>query len=267
MPETPRSQSMRRARTSFAEQMRRGDSYGLLLALILMTYAVMAVVDHDSLWGRFVVSAMLGGVLLLALHTSHVRERAFRICAVVVGLAALSTLLQAVFDRRTNDGTTFIMFFFVIAAPIVILNRILRHRVIGRETILGAVCVYVLLGIVFAGIFGAINDIDGGDFFAQRGAHSSVDFLYFSFVVLTTLGFGDLTPKPDIARVVVTFEALIGQIFLVTLVARLMSLYGMERRDLVRVDVDTEDQNAAHVEVEVSDDDSDLSDDDSDLEE
>ena len=107
--------------------------------------------------------------------------------------------VQAIFDRRTNDGTTFVMFFLVIAAPIVILNRILRHRVIGRETILGAVCVYVLLGIVFAGIYGAINDIDGGQFFAQRVVQSNVDFLYFSFVVLTTLGFGDLTPKPDIA--------------------------------------------------------------------
>jgi hypothetical protein len=169
-----------------------------------------------------------------------------------VGLAALSTLLQAIFDRRTNDGTTFIMFFFVIAAPIVILNRILRHRVIGRETILGAVCVYVLLGIVFAGIYGAINDIDGGQFFAQRVVQSNIDFLYFSFVVLTTLGFGDLTPKPDIARVIVTFEALIGQVFLVTLVARLMSLYGMERRQVVHVEVD--DDNAATVEIDETDD-------------
>jgi Ion channel len=230
MAGSSRAQPIWLARSNFAEQMRRGDSYGLLLGLILLTYAVMALVDHEALWSRFVVSAMLGTVLLLALHTSHVRERAFRVCAVIVGVAALSTLLQAIFDRRTNDGTTFIMFFLVIAAPIVILNRILRHRVIGRETILGAVCVYVLLGIVFAGIYAAINDIDGGQFFAQRVVQSNVDFLYFSFVVLTTLGFGDLTPKPDIARVIVTFEALIGQVFLVTLVARLMALYGLERR-------------------------------------
>jgi hypothetical protein len=249
-----RAQPIRLARSNFAEQLRRGDSYGLLLGLILLTYVVMALVDHEALWSRFAVSAMLGAVLLLALHTSHVRERAFQICAAIVGVAVLSTLLQAVFDRRTNDGTTFVMFFLVIAAPIVILNRILRHRVIGRETILGAVCVYVLLGIVFAGIYGAINDIDGGQFFAQRVVQSNIDFLYFSFVVLTTLGFGDLTPKPDIARVIVTFEALIGQVFLVTLVARLMSLYGMERRQLVHVDVDVDDQNAAQVEIDVTDD-------------
>ena len=57
MPESSGAQSIRRARNSFAEQLRRGDSYGLLLGLILVTYVVMAVVDHDSLWGRFVVSA------------------------------------------------------------------------------------------------------------------------------------------------------------------------------------------------------------------
>ena len=257
MAEPARAQPIKAARASFAEQFRRGDSYGLLLALIFVTYVVMALVDHEGLWARFAVSAMLGAVLLLALHTSHVRERSFHVCAVVVGVAALSTFLQAVFDRRGNDGTTFVMFVLVIAAPIVILNRILRHRVIGRETILGAICVYVLLGMVFAGLFAAINDVDGGKFFAQRPVESNIDFLYFSFVVLTTLGFGDLTPAPDLARVMVTFEALIGQIFLVTLVARLMSLYGLERRQTVNVTVDADQEGIpdARVQVEIDDED------------
>ena len=59
---------------------------------------------------------------------------------------------------------------------------------------------------------------------------SNVDFLYFSFVTLTTLGYGDFTPATDIGKVMVTFEALIGQVFLVTLVARLVSMYGIRRR-------------------------------------
>lgn len=230
--------------------MRRGDSYGLLLGLILVTYVVIALVDKNSLWSRFVVSVMLGSVLLLALHTSHVRERSFRLCAAIVGLAMLSTFLQAAFDRNSNDGTTFVMFVLVVAAPIVILNRILRHPVIGPETILGAVCVYVLLGIIFAGFYGAINDIDSGHFFAQRGAESNIDFLYFSFVVLTTVGFGDLTPRPDFARVLVTYEALIGQVFLVTLVARLMSLYGRERRQPVEVSVGIQPDGTETVEID-----------------
>ena len=102
-PTRPRAQPIRR-RTG---QLRRadaprGDSYGLLLALILVTYVVMAVVDHKARCGPgSSCRRCSAAVLLLALHTSHVRERAFRVCAVLVGVAALSTLLQAVFDRRT----------------------------------------------------------------------------------------------------------------------------------------------------------------------
>jgi hypothetical protein len=216
-------------RAAFMDRVRRGDSYSVLLVLILMTYTVMALAGK-GLWARFVVSAMLGGVLLLAFHTSHFRGRAFRISAVVVTIAVVNTLVQALLGRHGGDGTTFVMFLLVLAAPMVILARIVRHRVIGLETVLGAICVYVLLGIAFAGIFAGINDIYNGRFFVQTRVPTFVDFLYFSFVVLTTLGFGDLTPKVDVARVVVTFEALIGQVFLVTLVARLVALYGTERK-------------------------------------
>jgi hypothetical protein len=216
-------------RDAFMDRVRRGDSYSVLLVLILLTYTVMALAGK-GLWARFVVSAMLGGVLLLAFYTSHFRGRAFRISAVIVGIAVLNTFVQALLGRHGGDGTTFIMFLLVLAAPVVILARIVRHRVVGFETVLGAICVYVLLGIAFAGIFAGINDIDNGRFFVQTHIPTFIDFLYFSFVVLTTLGFGDLTPKADVARVVVTFEALIGQVFLVTLVARLVALYGTERK-------------------------------------
>ena len=118
------------------------------------------------------------------------------------------------------------MFVLVLIAPIVILNRIIRHETVGLETILGAICVYVLIAIAFAGIYGAVNDGEPNGFFAQQIAPNNVDFLYFSFVTITTVGYGDLTAGTSTGRVLVTFEALIGQIFLVTLVARLVSMYG-----------------------------------------
>ena len=63
--------------TSNAEQFARGDSYGLLLALLVVLYVLIAAESHRNLWGRFFISVVLGGVLLLAFHTSHVRARAF----------------------------------------------------------------------------------------------------------------------------------------------------------------------------------------------
>ena len=122
------------------------------------------------------------------------------------------------------------MFGLVLIAPVVILNRIIRHETVGLETILGAICVYVLIAIAFAGIFAAVNDGEPNGFFAQPITPNNVDFLYFSFVTITTVGYGDLTAGTSTGRVLVTFEALIGQIFLVTLVARLVSMYGTRQR-------------------------------------
>jgi uncharacterized membrane protein len=218
------------SREGYAERFARGDSYGLLLALLIALYILIAAEQHRNLWGRFVISLLLGGVLLLAFHTSHVRSRAFTVGIVLVVAADLSNFLQAVTDRHGSDGSTFIMFVLVLLAPIAITHRIIRHETVGLETILGSICVYVLIAIAFAGIYGAVNEAEPTGFFAQKVEPTNVDFLYFSFVTITTVGYGDLTAGTSTGRVLVTFEAVIGQIFLVTLVARLVSLYGNRQR-------------------------------------
>jgi uncharacterized membrane protein len=230
MPDSPAERRHHLNRQDYAERFARGDSYGLLLSLLGVLYLVIALADHRSLWGRFFISVLLGAVLLLAFHTSHVRARGLAIGVVLVVLADTSNLLQALFNRHGSDGSTFIMFVLVLVAPVVILNRIIRHETVGLETILGAICVYVLIAIAFAGIYAGINDSEPTGFFAQQVTPNNVDYLYFSFVTITTVGYGDLTAGTSTGRVLVTFEALIGQIFLVTLVARLVSMYGVSRR-------------------------------------
>jgi len=217
------------SRQGYAERFARGDSYGLLLALLVGLYVLIAGEQREDLWGRFLISMLLGAVLLLAFHTSHVRSRAFRLGIVLVVVADLANFIQAATNRHGGDGSTYIMFLLVLLAPIAIVHRIIRHETVGLETILGSICVYVLIAISFAGIYGAINEAEPTGFFAQKIEPNNVDFLYFSFVTITTVGFGDLTPGTSTGRVAVTFEAVIGQIFLVTLVARLVSLYGKSR--------------------------------------
>jgi uncharacterized membrane protein len=231
MPEGPSERRRHHlSRQDYAERFARGDSYGLLLALLVVLYLAIAIADHRSLWGRFAISVLLGFVLLLAFHTSHVRARGFVIGVTLVVIADTANLVQALLDRHGNDGSTFIMFGLVLIAPVVILNRIIRHETVGLETILGAICVYVLIAIAFAGIYGAVNDSETNGFFAQQIVPDNVDYLYFSFVTITTVGYGDLTAGTSTGRVLVTFEALVGQIFLVTLVARLVSMYGTRQR-------------------------------------
>ncbi len=133
-------------------------------------------------------------MLLLAFHTSHVRSRAFKVGIVLVVVADLANLVQAATGHTGGNGSTFIMFVLVLLAPIAIIHRIIRHETVGLETILGSICVYVLIAISFAGIYGAINEAEPTGFFAQKIEPNNVDFLYFSFITITTVGYGDLSP-------------------------------------------------------------------------
>jgi uncharacterized membrane protein len=224
-PTTPPDARSRR-REAYAERFARGDSYGLLLVLLIALYIVMAATPHASLWGHWVISMMLGGVMLLTLHTSHVRSRGLHLGIAIVAIVETVNLFQAIFNERTGFGSSFLMYLLVLAAPIVILNRILRHDTVSLETILGAICIYVLIAIAFSGLYGWVNEVEPTGFFAQKIQPENIDFLYFSFVTITTVGYGDLTAGTSTGRVLVTFEAMMGQIFLVTLVARLVGMYG-----------------------------------------
>ena len=217
-----------RRREAYAERFARGDSYGLLLALLLVLYIVMAATrtpeplgalghQHAARRGDAADVAHLARALTRLPPRDRDRGRSRR----------RRTSSRPCSTSSTGTGASFLMFLLVLVAPIVILNRILRHETVGLETILGAICIYVLIAIAFSGLYGWVNEVEPNGFFAQQIPNpQNVDFLYFSFVTITTVGYGDLTAGTSIGRVLVTFEALIGQIFLVTLVARLVGMYG-----------------------------------------
>jgi hypothetical protein len=215
------------ARKSPWERLVEGDSYGTLMILIVVAYTVMAVTE-DSKWSRAIVGLFFGAILLLALHTSHVRGKVIRIVVAIVVVSVVWTVVLAALDAQPFVGAGHIMIALIITTPGVILWRIFKHPVINLETILGAIDAYILLAISFAAVYRMLDNLDP-HFFTQ-GAASGVKYLYFSFVVITTLGFGDLTPRTDIGRVIVSTEALVGQVFLVTIVAVLVSNLGRAAR-------------------------------------
>src|SRR4051812_4196951 len=118
MPDDAPSRRLHLDRRSYAERFARGDSYALLLALLVGLYLLIAAEQHRNLWGRFTISVVLGLVLLLAFHTSHVRARAFRIGIALVVIADIANFVQAATGRQGGDGSTFIMFVLVLLAPI-----------------------------------------------------------------------------------------------------------------------------------------------------
>jgi hypothetical protein len=208
----------KRHQRSFMARLVEGDTFGTLLILIVVSYTLMALVENTK-WSRTIVSA---------LHTSQVRGRIIRVMYVVVGVFVVWQGILAATGHEPFVGASYAFVLLVVASPAVILQRIFRHPVINVETILGAIDAYLLLGISFAAVYGALDDID--PHFFRQGFATGVQYLYFSFVVITTLGFGDLTPRTDLGRVVVSLEALLGQLFLVTVVAVLVANLGRAAR-------------------------------------
>jgi len=215
--------------STFAERLRQGDTYGLLLILLVATYFVLALAGTTE-WDRFVTAVMFGGVLLLTLHTSRVRGRWMRIAVIVISVTLLLNVVQAIIGDDLVTGLGYLWIAFAVASPVVILQRILRHPAVELETILGALCAYVLIALAFAAIYAMLQEVGSENFFAQPPPYERVDFLYFSFVTMTTTGFGDLTASTPLGKVLVTLEALIGTVFLVTIVASLVASFGEARR-------------------------------------
>jgi voltage-gated potassium channel Kch len=117
------------------------------------------------------------------------------------------------------------------AAPVAIGRALYSRPVIDVRTVLGAICIYLLIGIMFAFLYASLDAITGPSFFVQTDTPGIQTFLYFSFVTQTTVGYGDYTAATDLGRTLATTEALLGQIYLVTVVAVLVSRMTVLRRD------------------------------------
>ena len=105
-------------------------------------------------------------------------------------------------------------------------RRIWLHVDISLITVLGALCIYVLLGLSFAFVFEAVGDLGSQPFFASQERGMRSDYVYFSFITMATVGYGDLTPQGGLGRALAVTEGLLGQIYLVTAVAALVGNLG-----------------------------------------
>lgn len=221
------SHGTRRMLSTFA---RPADSYGMVLLLIVVDYIAVATVSGSS-WGRFLIVVLQGLTLLLALHTS----RSSRIWQVLAGfylvVSTISALLSALVSSVAvvSQIATITGGVLLIITPFAIVRRVITHKVVTTETLLGAVCVYLLYGFAYSYIYWAISYFSGLPFFIGVSQATVNDYLFFSFTTLTTVGYGNLIPASNVGQTFAMLEALFGQIYLVVVVARLVSLWGQER--------------------------------------
>lgn len=210
----------------FQPGLRRFDlSYGLVLALLVATLLMSAGAEY-RFW-RLLMTATLLAAVILTYRTTIESQRAKRV------LAALSVPLALVAAASFSESSqlnpwvaTLALVALLAGLPLMILRDILiKHLRVTLETILGALCVYIYVGFMAAFAFGFIDDVSSEPFFAQGPDVDLGDFFYFSFVTISTLGYGDLTPALDIGQQLAVLEAVVGQVYLVTLVARLVTMF------------------------------------------
>ncbi|MBO0688934.1 MAG: hypothetical protein J2P40_05080 [Candidatus Dormibacteraeota bacterium] len=205
------------------------DRYGVVLVLIIVLIVVLAS-GQDQIWTRPGGLGLASAVLLYTLATSGARGRVF--VGVLFGLAiilALSIGEASVSGKSTPGITDLFMLGLVIVTQVVIARRVVSHPVVSFNTIAGALCIYLLVGFCFATIFRLLPALGLGPFFTTPHT-STLDFLWFSYVTLTTVGYGDLIPLTGVGKMLAVTEALLGQIYLVTVVALLVTNIGRPRR-------------------------------------
>ena len=214
-----------------------GYAYGWWLLLLGLSL-VFQLAAGDSDWARIITLVFQGVALLAALKISGAHRAVIRAAWVVTTLGVLGALGLLIGNGEVNDGTArLIGLMLVVLAPVSIVRGVARQAresgAITLRTTAGVLCIYLLVGMAFAFLYGAIEALGSEPFFKQINGGDQSDFLYFSFTTLTTTGFGDLTAGTALGRSFVISEALIGQIYLVTVVALIVANLG-QTRPLVR---------------------------------
>jgi hypothetical protein len=204
-----------------------GYGYAWLLALILVGIG-FGLGAPDEPWARLVTLVLQSATLLAALQVSGAHPWIVRAASIAVAVAIAGT--AGVFILRGEVGVVAgrtVGLMLVVLAPAAIIHGIVRQaRVSGVMTVrtmFGVLCVYLLIGVGFAFAYGVVSAAEADRFFSQMKGGDHADFLYFSFASLTTTGFGDLTAATPLGRSMAVTEALLGQVYLVTVVALIVS--------------------------------------------
>jgi hypothetical protein len=216
-----------------AERVR--DAFGLVFVLVITTYVLASLLNNYG-WEAVILAVSASATSVIALTSSHARPRLVRTAIWLSALTIGLTAIGAASDERTwlNFASLVQIILLAVAMAAVLRRVVTSSGEVGARTILGAISVYVVLGILFTFVYSTLARVQSGPFFEGNPHAGGSDFIFFSYTTLTTTGFGDLVPGGQPGRMISGLEMMIGQIFLVTLVAGLVALWrpgeGLRRR-------------------------------------
>jgi hypothetical protein len=234
--DTARRERRRESWVERAERVR--NAFGLVLASVLITYVLASLLANRD-WEAVVLCLATSITSVIALTSAHAQPRLVRIALYLsVATILLAAIGAAGGGRFWLNVATVVQVGLLTVAMGAVLRRVVTADRVGSRTILGALSVYAVLGILFTFVYGFVERVQNGPFFEGHPHPAGGDFLFFSYTTLTTTGYGNLVPGGQPGRMISGLEMMIGQIFLVTLVAGLVSLWrpgeGIRRRQKAR---------------------------------
>jgi hypothetical protein len=201
----------------------------LLLITLIAAYLVSAVTH--SRWGAAIHIAFITAIVLIAVRHAPLTLRARRLAVAGVLLTGIAAGFGASSANKHAEGAASLWgALMLLLTVVIIVNGVLRIDRVNAQSIYAALSAYLLIGLMFASVYAAVDYLVTEPFFANGQPANDQTIQYFSFVTLTTLGYGDFTAAGSLGRAFAVLEALAGQVFLATLVARLVSAYGTTRR-------------------------------------
>jgi hypothetical protein len=204
---------------------RIAQAFGLVLLLLVATLVLGSLTKYSG-WGAVAISALSVLSATLGLASSGLRRTfvgtATAIAVVSVGLAAADAISN---HEKLLSVSALAQIVLLAWAAGAILRTVIGESEIGFPTILGAISVYLIFGLLFTAFYVGVDRLQPGPFFNPDNDLHKGDFIFFSFTTLTTTGYGNLIPGGQPGKLLAVIEMLLGQIFLVTLIARLVSLW------------------------------------------
>jgi hypothetical protein len=207
-----------------------GGRYGLLLLVLIGTYLLAAFSGAKLATELQVV--LFAVILLMALRTSLLPAPWPASIAAFTVVGSAVTFWTSLNGRTGTAAEDLWKALLLLMAAVMVVRRVLAKPTVTIQSIYGALSAYLITGLMFASIYGALDHLSESDFFAGNQPANTQTYQYFSFTTLTTLGYGDFTAAENGGRSIAVLEAMTGQVFLATLVARLVTAYrGPDRPD------------------------------------
>jgi hypothetical protein len=205
--------------------------YGAVFVLTAVLL-VFVIVAPNERWSRAISLAIEWAALLVAVATSRAREDIRR--ARAIGVAAVAAVvIIGVATGLLSAGVTFaIGGVLAVVVPVSLVRGLLRlvtEQGVTIRAVAGALAIYLMIGFGFAWLVGFIAEVGSGPYFAQGIDGNQGEWAYYSFTVLTTTGFGDLTPATPVGHAVAIIEMLVGQLYLVTIIGVLVGNFVRRR--------------------------------------